>query len=108
MTTRSIAGGAKAVGLARTEQRVLAVLARRGRRAFMKDLLAAIDELGEPQLTALLTDLHDRGLVSGPSGRLREYGLTVEGWHALREAQAFATRTLDADVATPAGATHRR
>jgi len=85
--SRSRAADAATAGVSHTERRVLAVLARRGRRAFMKDLVRATDELDEHGLRAMLAELKSRGLVSGPSGRMLEYGLTVKGWHSLREVE---------------------
>jgi hypothetical protein len=70
--------------IARAERCVLAVLARRGRRAFKHHLVAAVDELNADELALMLEDLTRRGLVSGPSGSLVEYALTDAGWRALQ------------------------
>lgn len=108
LMSHSATGDTATAGVSRTERRVLAVLARRGRRAFMKDLVIAIDELDEHELRAMLAELKCRGLVSGPSGRLLEYGLTVKGWHSLRETEASRVAVDTRPELRSAGHPHRR
>ena len=67
---------------------ILGVLAKRGGRAFIADLAAAVGDAGGDGLTSLLRALVDAGLLRGPSGRLVEYDLTDEGRRALHSVRS--------------------